>query len=454
MNDKKKNIILSIILLLVSIIYTVLVAKIDVQAIGPLASKVGFAKINGMYSNYVIYSPMIYKISKYLGYLPIIMLGGFALIGLIQLIKRKSLKKVDYELYMLAIFYVLLFATYFFFEKLVINYRPILMDGELDPSFPSSHTMLAFCLCISTIMINVRLFKNNKYAKIENIVAFFLLYAITITRLISGVHWLSDIIGGIIISFTLLQIFKTMLLFTGNPPYKRRIKPLLIVIYVVLFLCSSFIGTIIAHKMSILPKPELSDGLRGDLGIDKNINEETIDKYLNRPDAVYRDVRMLEDPGNYEAIGGDRYLSGYINGFTIIPLPYIAPVTGLPEEVGDTYTGNTLFSLDEHNNYVPNYEESMTILEKYFPKDKTIFIMCGGGGYAGQMKNILVSLGWNKDLIYDIGGYWYYKGENSINTPKKGNNYDFSKVPYVDIDFSSLKLHFNEVPYVDLDDTN
>ena len=83
-----------------------------------------------------------------------------------------------------------------------------------------------------------------------------------------------------------------------------------------------------------LPKPELSEGIRGEqFGIDKNINEETIDNYLNRSDSVYRDMRMLKDPGNYEAIGGDSYLSGFVKGFEVVPYPLIVNINGLPEEV-------------------------------------------------------------------------------------------------------------------------
>ena len=96
------------------------------------------------------------------------------------------------------------------------------------------------------------------------------------------------------------------------------------------------------EKLKELPKPEVTGGSRGELGIDKNINESTIDEYLNRPDAVYRDMRMLEDPATYENIGGDRFLSGYIEGFEVVPLPYIIPVTGLPGEVGKTYEGNEM----------------------------------------------------------------------------------------------------------------
>lgn len=193
--------------------------------------------------------------------------------------------------------------------------------------------------------------------------------------------------------------------------------------------------------LAVLPKPELSEGERGQLGIDKNINEGTIDQYLGRSDSVYRDMRMLKDPGNYEAIGGDSYLSGFVEGFEVVPLPYIVNVTGLPAAVGNTYTGPTLFT-EEKGSYKANYKESYDIIKALFPKDKNIFLMCGGGGYAGMMKTLLVSLGWDADKIYDVGGYWFYNGEHDvkvIRTDENGKNkYDFYKVPYHNIDFDSL----------------
>ncbi len=196
-----------------------------------------------------------------------------------------------------------------------------------------------------------------------------------------------------------------------------------------------------------LPKPELSSGLRGKYGIDKNINETTIDDYLNRTDTVYRDVRMLVDSANWENKGGDRYLTGYIKGFEVIPSPYLASYTEEyikqkeKENISGLYTGDTLYTLNDDGSYTPNYTESLSILEAIFPKDKNIFIMCGAGGYAGQVKDMLISLGWNKDKIYDIGGYWYYEGKNSIEvkTTIDGKDYyNFSKVPYYNIDFKSL----------------
>ena len=193
----------------------------------------------------------------------------------------------------------------------------------------------------------------------------------------------------------------------------------------------------------VLPKPEITDGIRGEqFGIDKNINETTIDNYLGLDNVVYMDMRMLKDPGNYEAIGGDSYLSGFIKGFDVMPFPYLVNVSGLPEEVGDTYTGKTLFTYSEEKGYVANYEESLEILEYYFPKDKSIFLMCGGGGYAGMTKAMLVALGWDANKIYNIGGYWYYEGKNNISVKKVGKvdkvSYDFWKVNYHDIDFKDL----------------
>ena len=191
-----------------------------------------------------------------------------------------------------------------------------------------------------------------------------------------------------------------------------------------------------------LPKPEISEGIRGEqFGIDKNINESTIDEYLGRSDSVYRDMRMLKDPGNYEAIGGDSYLSGFVEGFEVVPLPYLTNVTGLPEDVGETYTGATLFTQDESGNYVANYEESMEILEAIFPRDKNIFLMCGGGGYAGMAKTMLVALGWDENKIYNVGAFWSYNGNNKVEVKKTIDGedyYNFSIVPYYNIDFTTL----------------
>ena len=224
-----------------------------------------------------------------------------------------------------------------------------------------------------------------------------------------------------------------------------------ILFIIMFFIIGSLVGGFITYKcfnkssddvlVAQLPKPEVTEGLRGQLGIDKNINESTIDNYLNRDDSVYYDMRMFKDPGNYEAIGGDSMLSGTIKGFEIIPYPYLTKVKGLPEAVGKTYEGKTLFTENEDGTYSPNYKESMEFLEMYFPKDKNIFLICGGGGYAGMTKKLLVSLGWDENKIYNIGGYWFYDGDNNVQIKKEENGktiYEFWKATYHDINFDNF----------------
>lgn len=206
---KRKNIIISIILTVISIAYTFSVKKIDVKAIGPNNSKVGFAKLNGLFSKLVGSNMTIYKITEILGYIVILIVLVYGVIGIIQLIKRKSIKKVDREIILLGVLYVLMAVVYVAFEKIVINYRPILIDGELEASYPSSHTLLAICICLSSLLVSKN-YVSDKYLKITNIVTIVLLLGVFAGRVVSGVHWISDIIGGILISLTLLMYFYTL----------------------------------------------------------------------------------------------------------------------------------------------------------------------------------------------------------------------------------------------------
>jgi rhodanese-related sulfurtransferase len=213
-------------------------------------------------------------------------------------------------------------------------------------------------------------------------------------------------------------------------------KKILIIILSILLMCGCT-----NEKLEKLPLPEVSEGMRGELGIDKNINESNIDNYLNRSDSVYYDMRLLVDTAKYEAIGGDSYLSGFVKGFEVLPYPLLSNVKGLPQEVGEPYTGETLFTQQEDGTYKANYEESMSVLEYFFPKDKNIFLMCGGGGYAGMTKAMLVSLGWDETKIYNTGGYWYYEGTNNVEvkeTKNDKNYYAFWKIPYHTFDFDAM----------------
>ena len=205
---RTRNIIISVFLTILSICYTLLVKFIDVDSIGPNGSEVGFSKLNGWFSNLVGSNMTIYKITEVLGILVIAIVLIYGCIGLYQLVKRKSLLKVDKEILILGGFYVLMAITYVLFEKVVINYRPILIDGELEASYPSSHTILAICIALSSLKVSKEYF-NKKYIKKINLITVVLMALVVVGRLISGVHWISDIIGGIIISLTLLSYFNT-----------------------------------------------------------------------------------------------------------------------------------------------------------------------------------------------------------------------------------------------------
>ncbi len=207
---KKRNIIASITLLILSVVFTLLVKNIDVKAIGPNESLVGFADINKLFHNLIGSNMAIYKITEIIGLIPLLIAFIYVIIGIKQLITRKSLLKVDKEIYLLGLFYILVLGVYIFFEKVVINYRPVLIDNILEPSYPSSHTLMSICICISSIMINKKLFRNN-LADIENIISIIVMVLIIVGRIISGVHWFTDILGGIIISSTLVVLFYTIL---------------------------------------------------------------------------------------------------------------------------------------------------------------------------------------------------------------------------------------------------
>ena len=206
---KKKNIILTSILFVLFGVYTYVVKTINVKAIGPKNSKVGLATFNGWFSKVIGSNMKIYKITEYLGYVLLLVAVVFAVIGIIQLIKRKSLLKVDREIISIGVLYVLMIGFYALFEKLIINYRPILIDKVLEASYPSSHTMLAMCVATSFAMVADKYFgKGSKFLKF---IVLTLLTLVIAGRIISGVHWATDIIGGVLISTALISVFNTLI---------------------------------------------------------------------------------------------------------------------------------------------------------------------------------------------------------------------------------------------------
>ena len=203
---KKRNFIISFLLLISSIIFIYLLKNVDIKCDVVNNSCIGFASLNQFLFNEIGVNMIWYVITDWLGIIPILMSMIYAIIGFIQLIKRKSIKQVDIEIIVLGILFLVVILIYILFEKYIVNYRPILMNGFLEASFPSSHTLMTICLCGSSIIINNRLFRN-KFTKVVNVMSLFIIIITIIGRFVSGVHWFTDIVGGILISSFLLMLF-------------------------------------------------------------------------------------------------------------------------------------------------------------------------------------------------------------------------------------------------------
>ena len=189
------------------ILWTVAITILDVHAIGPNDSLVGFATFNGLFHKLTGVHMEIYTITDWLGLIPLCFALGFAILGLVQLIQRKSFLKVDYSILVLGGFYILVIASYLFFEKFVINYRPVLIEGNLEASYPSSTTLLVLCIMPTAMMqLNTRIRNNTTKKVILSLLAIFTAFMV-IGRLISGVHWFTDIIGGVLLSSGLVMLY-------------------------------------------------------------------------------------------------------------------------------------------------------------------------------------------------------------------------------------------------------
>ena len=213
---RKKSLIQFVAVTLIAVVFTVLVKIVDVGFVSSTGSLVGFSSVNIPFSQKFRFNPIFYKVSEVLGYLIFLVIAVFAFIGCYQLIKRKSLMKVDKDLYALAITYVFTFALYIFFDKvLVINLRPIIMAGEsiAEPSFPSSHTLLAVSV-LGTAISECGKIRKKSFRVSLVIVLAILMGATVLSRLFSGVHWVTDIIAGILwgeVMMTLYQLFSALL---------------------------------------------------------------------------------------------------------------------------------------------------------------------------------------------------------------------------------------------------
>ena len=216
---KKKNrkaFCFSITILAGFLLWTGALRLIDVQTIGPRESAVGFATVNQFVHRLTGVHMALYTVTDWLGLVPVAFAMGFGILGLIQWFRRKRLLQVDYSILVLGGFYILVTGVYFLFEELAVNYRPVLIDGVLEASYPSSTTMLVLCV-MPTAILQLRARIQSKVLRgcvTAGITAFILF--MVIGRLLSGVHWLTDIIGGALLSGGLVQMYRAVLGLKGK----------------------------------------------------------------------------------------------------------------------------------------------------------------------------------------------------------------------------------------------
>ena len=209
--ENQRNFCIATCMLSAFLLWTAAIQLIDVRAIGPRGSTVGFATINRFVHNLTGVHMSLYTITDWLGLMPLMFVMGFGILGLVQWIKRKHLLKVDYNILVLGGFYIVVMAVYVIFEMVIVNYRPVLINGYLEASYPSSTTMLVMCVMPTAIMqFNVRI-KNDVFKRcVTSVIISFIIFMV-IGRLVSGVHWFTDIVGGALLSAGLVLLYRDII---------------------------------------------------------------------------------------------------------------------------------------------------------------------------------------------------------------------------------------------------
>ena len=209
---EKRALMTGIGLIAAFVLWTILIMSVDVQNVGQRGTAIGFAAFNTWFHQITGVDMRLYTVTDWLGLVPIAVCVCFGVIGLVQLIKRRSLFKVDHDILLLGIYYILVIFGYLIFEMIPVNYRPILIDGFLEASYPSSTTLLVLSV-MPTLIFQLSRRSHNKIIKIA-VIAFAALFSafMVISRLISGVHWATDIIGSVLLSFGLFEIYRSAVL--------------------------------------------------------------------------------------------------------------------------------------------------------------------------------------------------------------------------------------------------
>lgn len=221
---RRKELLAGIVLLTAFALWTVLIRHIDVQNAGPNGTEIGFAAINVWFHRLTGVHMLIYTITDWLGLVPIIICMYFGVLGLVQMIHRRSLLKVDSDLLLLGAYYVVVILGYLLFEMVPINYRPILIDGNLEASYPSSTTLLVLSV-MPTLKYQVDRRIRNTAAK-QVIAVFTVAFSacMVIGRLLSGVHWVTDIVGSVFLSLGLYLIYRFMAECTGQKKTYQQLE--------------------------------------------------------------------------------------------------------------------------------------------------------------------------------------------------------------------------------------
>ncbi|MBO4406896.1 MAG: phosphatase PAP2 family protein [Clostridia bacterium] len=212
--NRRAKIILAEVLLLLTLVLILMLLKVDVDDIGPCGTSVGFSHLNGAISSRFGWNKFFSLVTNATAILAILIGAGFAFLGVMELIQRKSLKKVDSLFYALAGLYVVMGIVYVLFDKLIIvNYRPILEAGKTfpEPSFPSSHTLLVCVVMGSAILALGKFIRNKKIRLIVDCVLGFLIVLTAAGRILAGVHWFTDVLGGLLIGAFLVVLFWAVL---------------------------------------------------------------------------------------------------------------------------------------------------------------------------------------------------------------------------------------------------
>ena len=205
-------------------LWTVLIQWVDVQAVGQNGTKIGFADFNVWFHQLTGVHMTIYTITDWLGLVPIFICLCFGVLGLVQLIKRRSLLRVDPDILLLGAYYVLVIACYLIFEMIPINYRPVLIEGRLEASYPSSTTLLVLSVMPTLMFQENRRVSNAMIRKAVAVSVIAFSAFMVIGRLISGVHWATDIIGSVLLSAGLYMLYRSVVLYTYRSKKVGRSK--------------------------------------------------------------------------------------------------------------------------------------------------------------------------------------------------------------------------------------